>query len=102
LLFHTWDIKSGNISVFIGTVSRDFLPLNLDLQYFRNLYFLKICENFRYERCTTGVIDTGGIYIDRSDTDRNLPTVSMTPPAVNLPLAVPVVNIDHSVKLSTP
>jgi hypothetical protein len=74
------------------------------------LIFSKIREDIPNEKCTNGVIDTGGISIDRCDTDGILPTVSMTPaarpvsttlPAVNLPL-VPVVNIDNTVKSSTP
>jgi hypothetical protein len=71
------------------------------------LIFSNFREDIPNERCTTGVIDTGGIYINRGYTDVNLPavsktpaaiTVSTTPAAVNLPLVrVPVVNIDNIV-----
>ncbi len=70
--------------------------------------FAKIREHIRNERCTTGGIDTGGICIERGDTVGNLPTVSMTPPALPMSTTPPavyllflLVNIDHTVKSST-
>ncbi len=58
--------------------------------------FSKIREDIPNERCTNGVIDTGGIYIDRGDTDGNRPTVSM------MPAALTVSTMPPAVKSSTP